>query len=59
MREAVIVLAVIGAAMVMASSWLGASRRVSSEAASRLHYAGYTVTGLSIVMFLYLGFTRE
>jgi len=57
-RAGVIVLAIIGAALVMTASGMGARNRISEQAANRLSNTGYAITGLSILMFLYLGFTE-
>lgn len=58
-RPVIVTLAIIGAMMVMAAG-LTRSRTAasaSSSLAALLHYGGYTLTGISILLFIVAGFT--
>lgn len=58
-RPVIVTLAIIGATMAMAAG-LTRSRTAASgsgKLAALLHYGGYTLTGVSILLFIVAGFT--
>ena len=57
-RPVIVTLAILGAAMVTAASLLK-SREASAgrlRMAGVLHYSGYTLTGVSVALFIVAGF---
>ncbi len=58
-RTAVIVLAIVAAVLVSASSWLRIARKGGgSKLPQVLSYVGYTCFILSIVLFIVIGFAQ-
>jgi hypothetical protein len=55
-RETVIVLAILGAILSTAASLLQARGRLDRARAQQLHYAGYGFMGLSMLLFVVIGF---
>jgi hypothetical protein len=55
-REAVIALAVLGAAASTTASFLQVRGRISAARASQLNVAGYACMGLSMLLFIIVGF---
>lgn len=55
-REAVITLAVLGAAFSTASSWLEVRKKITAFRARQLNLAGYACMGLSMALFIVAGY---
>ena len=58
-REAVITLAVLGAALSTAASVLQARGRVSALRAKQLNLAGYALMGASMALFIAIGYRAQ
>lgn len=57
-REAVIALAVLGAFASAAASVLQVRGRISAARARQLNLAGYVLMGISMALFVVIGFRR-
>lgn len=57
-REAVITLAVLGAIASTAASVLQVRGRIGAERARKLNLAGYALMGISMALFVFIGFRR-
>jgi hypothetical protein len=57
-REAVITLAVLGAFASTAASMLQVRGRISAGRARQLNLAGYLLMGISMALFVVIGFRR-
>jgi uncharacterized protein with PQ loop repeat len=55
-REAVIILAVLGAILTTAASMLQVRGRISALRARQLNLAGYVLMGISMALFVVAGF---
>jgi len=55
-REAVIALAVLGAAFSTASSWLEVRKKITAFRARQLNLAGYACMGVSMLLFIVAGY---
>jgi uncharacterized protein with PQ loop repeat len=55
-REAVIILAVLGAILTIAASMLQVRGRISALRARQLNLAGYVLMGISMALFVVAGF---
>jgi hypothetical protein len=55
-RETVVILAVMGAILSTAASLLQASGRLNRDRARQLNYAGYGFMGMSMLLFVIIGF---
>lgn len=53
-REVVIALAIIGAAAATVGAWLR-HRGTSAAAGQALYWGGYTITGISVALFILAG----
>ena len=57
-REAVIALAVLGAIASTAASVLQVRGRIGAARARQLNLAGYALMGVSMALFVFIGFRR-
>ena len=57
-REAVIALAVLGAIVSTAASVLQVRGRIGAARARQLNLAGYALMGVSMALFVFIGFRR-
>jgi hypothetical protein len=57
-REAVIALAVAGAVASTTASLLQVRGRIGAERARQLNFAGYALMGISMALFVVIGFQR-
>jgi hypothetical protein len=57
-REAVITLAVLGAIASTAASVLQVRGRIGAARARQLNLAGYALMGISMALFVFIGFRR-
>ena len=55
-REAVITLAVLGAVASTAASLLQVNKRISAARATQLNWLGYACMGVSMALFIIVGF---